>query len=212
MRIAILALALVAPPAVAAAQEVQVATAGEPIWTSGSSLSVTEELVLEDAAKGGGFFSTSGTVDVAAGTVLDNVETSSGIKACSRTSVQLILAHTRACLVDSDADGRFDKYSYNENGKLAALKKPAKYIKRSQAVEIRPSLEARIIYLGATSAGLNLSYREFKDNIARPAFTEELMIPLSTSFPQRVRFKTLEMEIYKIDGMGMQYSIVPARK
>ncbi|WP_260597810.1 hypothetical protein [Sphingomonas endolithica] len=210
MRALVLALGLLATPALAVeANTPRVASAGDPIWSSDPAPTVQNELVLVDAARGGGFFSTAGTVEVLPGTILDYIETKTGPRACSRDTNYVMVWHTRACLIDSDQDGQFDQFSYNENGKIAALKKPAKYTKRPRLVSDNPSFESRIIYLGTTGSTLNLSYREFKNDLARSAFTEELTIPLTSAYPQRVRFKGLEMVIFGIDGLGLRYSISP---
>lgn len=187
----------------------RVATAGDVIWTNAPPPTWGEEIVLLQPAKGGGLLSTSGSVDVPEGTVLTYIDTKRGKKACVLAPTYVIIGHVRACLVDDDGDGSFDHYSYNENGKLAALKAPAKYSVKPVAHSERPSFERRVIYLGATPTTLSLSYREFRDDLARSAFTEELSVPLSSAFPQTVRFKGLEMEISSISGMGMRYSIKP---
>jgi hypothetical protein len=56
---------------------------------------------------------------------------------------------------------------------------------------------------------LRLSYREFSNNMARPAFTEELTIPISKTYPQDVAVKLVKLRIHSIDGLGMRYEILP---
>lgn len=65
-----------------------------------------------------------------------------------------------------------------------------------------------LTYLGSNGSALSLSYREFINDMARPAFTEELQVPLSQPFPQKVRAKGVMFQVDKIDGVGLQYSVL----
>ncbi|WP_242183214.1 hypothetical protein [Sphingomonas sp. CARO-RG-8B-R24-01] len=210
MRMILLVLFAAAGPAVAAdVPEQRTVTAGDVVWSSAPPPAVHYEVVLDQRAKGGSLISSAGLIDVPAGTTLDFVETPSGMKACSRSGTDSIFGRERTCLIDENEDGAFDRYSFNETSKIAPLKSPAKYTKRTVTSLEGPAFERRIIYLGSTPTTLSLSYREFGDSLARSAFTENLTIPLGTAYPQIVRFKGLEMEIANISGMGMRYSIKP---
>jgi hypothetical protein len=57
---------------------------------------------------------------------------------------------------------------------------------------------------------LLLSYREFSGGLARPAFTEELSIPLDKTYPQELRFKGLTIRVDKLNGTGLQYELLAA--
>jgi hypothetical protein len=56
---------------------------------------------------------------------------------------------------------------------------------------------------------LSLSYREFSDDMARPAFTEDLSVPMGATFPQPIVVKGQRFIVHKIDGTGLTYQLSP---
>jgi hypothetical protein len=89
------------------------------------------------------------------------------------------------------------------------LKVKVPYSLKRIVVDTSESFKQVILYQGATSDTLRLSYREFKDNMARQAFTEELTIPLDKTFPQDIAVKAVKLRIHKINGLGMTYEVLP---
>lgn len=222
MRVFLLMLSLITVPVAAAEHLVTVtspsdgkehtASAGDVVWSKRTArVSVDQETtyVLDERALGGGFFSTKGTADKGVGSRLIGVETKSGVKACEINATDLIVGRVRACFTDEDGDGAFDHYSYKENASLGPLRQPARYhrVVSSEETE-RSNFQSQVTYLGVSAGALSLSYREFSDDMARPAFTETLSIPLNPVYPQSVRFKGVEMKVVKIDGLGLRYQIV----
>ena len=66
-----------------------------------------------------------------------------------------------------------------------------------------------IVYLtGIANNTLRLSYREFKNDFARPAFTQDLEFGLNDILPQEVNFKNVRMRILQADGNGLKYVII----
>jgi hypothetical protein len=136
--------------------------------------------------------------------LLTQVSSSTKFKACTD-------AGSGPCGLDDDGDGTFDRMAQDEMSMAIKLKKPVRYTTRS---ETRVQSDARnikqvILYAGATGDTLRLSYREFSNDMARPAFTEELSIPITKTFPQMVAVKDITLRIHGIDGMGLRYEIVP---
>lgn len=130
-------------------------------------------------------------------------------KACqSRTNLGWI-----NCVIDTDGDGRFDRVSFNDVAGAKDITPPVAY----QRIPIRMSVNPRFgegddfkrvfIFTGMAGATLTISYREFLNDLARPAFTESLSIPLTSTFPQKVAVKGHVLEIRGIDGMGLHYSV-----
>ena len=69
------------------------------------------------------------------------------------------------------------------------------------------NFKRELIFTGAMPDTLTVSYREFINNLARPAFTEPLSIPLTKTFPQNISIKGHIIELIKIDGMGLHYTL-----
>jgi hypothetical protein len=113
------------------------------------------------------------------------------------------------CGYDDDGDGDFDRM-LGSGAFAMKLKKAVPYsTKVLTSVSEANSFKQVVLYQGATSDTLRLSYREFKNNMARDAFTQELTIPLSKTFPQDVAVKAVKLRVHKIDGLGMTYEVLP---
>lgn len=113
------------------------------------------------------------------------------------------------CLLDDDGDGVFDRVAGSSISKAHPIGTPVAY-RRLEPVPV-PLLASgftrTLLYQGVTAGTLTLGYREFKDDLARPAFDETLNIPLSNQFPQKFAVKGAIFTVYKIDGLGIDYSI-----
>jgi hypothetical protein len=137
---------------------------------------------------------------VESGTPMFQVDTKVKLKACIQGG---------ACGLDDDGDGTFDRMAKDDIASAFKLKKKVAYRKERMTVDNPDSLKQVILYSGATVDTLRLSYREFSNNMARPAFTEELIIPITAKFPQDVAVKAVKFRIHSIDGLGMKYEILP---
>ena len=113
----------------------------------------------------------------------------------------------RNCLVDTNEDGRFDKVIYSEDGFSKTIDPPAPYHRGIVEVSGDASQNFRrlLIYSGVSGGALRLSYREFSNDMARPAFTEDLTIPLDSTYPQEIAVKSYRFSIEAIDGIGIHY-------
>lgn len=139
-------------------------------------------------------------ITVPAGSTMFPVSTRVSLKACLPNG---------ACGLDDDGDGTFDRMAKDDYSTALKLKVKVPYKLSRVEVERPDSLRQVVMYQGATTDSLRLSYREFQNNMARPAFTEDLTIPLGTSFPQDVAVKKIKLRVHSIDGLGMRYEILP---
>ncbi|WP_379547195.1 hypothetical protein ACFCW2_13675 [Qipengyuania sp. DSG2-2] len=137
---------------------------------------------------------------VEAGTPLFPVSTRTEHKACVPDG---------PCGLDDDGDGTFDRMSADQVKSALKLKVPVPYRKVRITVDSPENLRKIVIYTGATSDTLRLSYREFINDLARPAFTEELVIPIGATYPQDVAVKNVKLRVHAIDGLGLRYEILP---
>ncbi len=151
------------------------------------------------------------TVDLPAGSALVILR-ERRLKAC-RTVTHLRNIGTKIwsdCLFDLDDDGRFERVSYNSSGASKRLDPPVAY--RRDEIEMvgdagSSNFRKELRYLGSDRTSLKLSYREFSNDIARPAFSEDLEIPLGETFPQDIAVKNQVITLFGIDGMGLRYAI-----
>ena len=111
-----------------------------------------------------------------------------------------------ACLIDADQDGKFDTVTSDRLGANAKIKEPIPY-QISQEMVIDPRAVQRIlIYSGGSDRSINLSYREFTaDGMARPAFTENFVIPID-KYPAVISVKSTRFTVYRVSSEGAEVS------
>lgn len=135
------------------------------------------------------------------------------LKACrERTSLTIsgmTILGWSDCLIDKDEDGKFELVSFNEVGGTKPISPPVAYLRETvPTVGVNEhSFKKTLTYLGKSGNDLKLSYREYSNDLARPAFTEELSLPLNPSFPQKFRVKGITFVINSIDGEGLGYMV-----
>lgn len=139
------------------------------------------------------------------GEQLYRVNTSKAFKACW---TKLGSEGYPPCLIDDDGDGRFDRAASNSMRKAYPLATPVAYHRDTVFLPpVTAGLTRSILYQGATADGLKLSYREFSNDLARPAFSEDIIIPITKSFPQQFAVKGAVFTIFGIDGLGLTYQV-----
>ncbi|WP_419826829.1 hypothetical protein [Sphingomonas sp.] len=118
-----------------------------------------------------------------------------------------------ACLTDRDRDGTFDSVSAQSvMGTTKLLKGPLPY-KLSDVPENAGANnhQATLIYQGAAAGTLRLSYREFSNDMARPAFTEDLSFPITDAYPQTVTWRDTKITLLALSSDGLRYRIEVAK-
>lgn len=152
------------------------------------------------------------SVDLPAGATLMTIR-EKRLKACRARTVASLGGYSfggwEDCLIDSDQDGRFEKVSFNEVGGAKPVDPPVSYTKTLVPVigDGSASFRKTITFLGKSGSDIRLSYREFSNDMARPAFTEDLSLPVPESFPAAMVVKDLKLTILGLDGNGLRYRI-----
>lgn len=70
------------------------------------------------------------------------------------------------------------------------------------------SIERRILYSGRTGDRLLLSYREFREGLARPAFTQDVVFDLSKG--REIGFRGARFEIINASNTSVRYRLLRA--
>lgn len=79
------------------------------------------------------------------------------------------------------------------------------FIKSDIPSRAENSFKAQLIYSGVSGSTLKLAYREFADDYARAAFSQDLQYDLNES--KTVAFKSLRIEILKATNSTVQYVV-----
>jgi hypothetical protein len=70
----------------------------------------------------------------------------------------------------------------------------------------RDSFKMELLYSGVFQSTLTLTYREFKDDLARPAFTQELKYDLSQG--DEIGFRSARFRVLKATNTGLTYQVI----
>lgn len=64
------------------------------------------------------------------------------------------------------------------------------------------------LYQGKVENKIKISFREFKDDMARPAFTQDIEYELEGNKPTIIGFKGLRIEVKKLTNLNITYSVI----
>jgi hypothetical protein len=182
-----------------------VASVGETIYEK-SHLAVIPAFIVESSFSGKNVFA---RVTINAGDKFIQIPSKARLKACRSVSVEAFLKKEyNACLYDDNGDGMFDRFGGNEVQGGKHLPQPIVYKPSEFVSPMSDSVKQTVIFLGSTKDSLRMSYREFINDMARPAFTEEYTFPLTDAFPQPVSFKGVKLSVSGIDGEGLHYTVI----
>jgi len=137
---------------------------------------------------------------IAAGAVLTPVQSNAKFKACDGYG---------ACAFDDDGDGTFDRIAHDSSSSALRLAAPVKYEMREVIVPAANNFRQVTLFLGTANESIRLSYREFANDLARPAFTEEMTFPVPRAFPATLAFKDVKLLVSGIDSAGIHYRVEP---
>jgi hypothetical protein len=112
------------------------------------------------------------------------------------------------CMIDRDGDGKFERLGEDAGFVTQKIEPPVEYDRAEVAVSDGPSFRRSISYVGRTSTNLRFGYREFVNDMARPAFAEELTFEVPTTFPDIIVFRDLQIEVLGVSNAGLRYRIV----
>lgn len=81
------------------------------------------------------------------------------------------------------------------------------FVEKTNVVTLgKDSFSKELIYSGMSQNTITISYREFSDNAARPAFAQELKYDLSQSDP--IGFRGARFQIVKATNSGLVYKVI----
>jgi len=121
------------------------------------------------------------------------------------------------CLIDSNNDGEFERVAYSSVFPAAQmwaesypLNSKVRYKKNITVTKLfgEDSFKKEIIYQGIAKGVIYVSYREFKDDIARPAYTQRAQYDANTDGSGVIAFKGLRINVTKADPSSIKYTVV----
>ena len=114
----------------------------------------------------------------------------------------------QVCLTDEGNTGSFTHVGNYIYGAFSKLDKPAKYeIKPSPPIPRNDSFKYEALYQGKIGNKIKISFREFKNDMARPAFTQDIDYELEKDNNTIIGFKGLRVEVIKATNMDITYKV-----
>lgn len=116
---------------------------------------------------------------------------------------------TIACLIDEDKDGTFDYAMFSTREKYFELSAKTPYSTETieTHTESKGALRVDFLYQGYARGILRFSYREFRDGLARPAFTQELTYEAESGGAAVVGFRGMRIKVLKADNEKITYVV-----
>lgn len=117
--------------------------------------------------------------------------------------------NTMVCLTDLDSSGYFTHFGAGAQVGSYELDNPAKYkVEPTPAALKENSFKYIVLYQGLTDNKIKISFREFKNNMARPAFTQEIDYELDKDGSTIIGFKGLRVEVIEVTNMDIKYKVI----
>jgi hypothetical protein len=114
-----------------------------------------------------------------------------------------------ACLIDTDNDGYFDNAAYGNNDYSYPLQNKVHYIMTQTPPTLtQDSFRYIVLYQGKAGSSIKLSFREFKDDYARPAFTQDIQYELNVRGDTEIGFKGMRMLVHSATNTAITYTVI----
>jgi hypothetical protein len=115
-----------------------------------------------------------------------------------------------ACLIDYSDASRFDYVMFKNRDRVFPLTSPVTYtVVKGEPTETAQESKFRreLLYQGLSKGTIKLSYREFANDMARPAFTQEVLYDLENNGKTTVVFKGLRIKVLEATSARIKYIV-----
>lgn len=186
----------------------RVANVGDVIYTKYDYVA-QKGARLTDGYEGGFLL---GRVGVPAGTFLRALGVGGSVEYCTERELYydpLTGPYDVVCFADWDRDGRFEKVRVPslKFGNWGEVKgSPLAFREDSQTLE--SGFKKELLYQGISGSTVTVAYREYSDDLIRPAFQQQASYTLEAPGPTTVGFQEVRIEIYGADNQGLDYRVV----
>lgn len=117
--------------------------------------------------------------------------------------------HRTTCFIDPVGSGTFTKMTAAPG--VVWLEKdlpsPVGYSKSEQIFPRSDSFKYELLYQGVSGKTIRLSYREFLDDLARPAYFQDVSYDIGT-LPVTLTFRTVKLEVFSADNNALSYRVL----
>jgi len=127
---------------------------------------------------------------------------------CGKSSVSgpgFVESGVYACFIDLDNNGEFEAVMYADS--KMDLNEKAKYTKINEAATHQDGFKRELIFQGRTEKTVKFKYREFMNDMARPAFSQDIEYFIDKNGTTSGNFKGLQIDITSIEGNYIKYRV-----
>ncbi len=123
---------------------------------------------------------------------------------------------SRICLADQNSDGRFEVWRAPEGPPARVRWAPlhtevAFSVGRSMAPSGR-GFRYELLYQGVSANVVRILYREYVDDLIRPAFQQDVSYTLAPSGPTDIAFRSSRIRVTAADNNGIRYEMLAGLK
>lgn len=87
------------------------------------------------------------------------------------------------------------------------LPRPLAVNKREEAIPRAGSYRNELVFLGSAGKVIRLLYREYMDDLVRPAYSQEVSYDVS-KLPMEIAFRTAKFQVLELDGSSITYKVL----
>lgn len=110
-----------------------------------------------------------------------------------------------ACLRDSKGDGHFDQVDHTGASWGVAQAQPITY--RATEIAQPGGFKVELLYEGISGNVVNITYREFAENMIRPAFQQDLKYTLARS-DEEISFRGARIVVHSATNSKIDYTVL----
>jgi hypothetical protein len=119
---------------------------------------------------------------------------------------------SRVCLADMDSNGKFDSWRAPEGPPArrswAKLVNEVPFVIEGETSATTGGFRYELIYQGIAGNVVSLLYREYINDLARPAFQQDLSYTLSSDGPTEVSFRGTKIRVHSADNNSIKYEVL----
>lgn len=114
-----------------------------------------------------------------------------------------------ACFLDSNGSGMFSHVTAAPGAVWfqKALEPPVPYAASEQIIPRSDAFRYELLLQGVSNRTLRLAFREFLNDMARPAFFQDATYDID-KLPMVVSFRSVRIEVLEADNSGLKYRIL----
>ncbi len=123
---------------------------------------------------------------------------------------EMTYGSTHPCLSDPNKDGFFDNIMDISSmaNSLSPLKENLPYKLITSRYSAGKGFKLELLYQGVSDNNIRVSYREYQNNMARPAFTQDVKYQLDENGKAIIGFKGARIEVIKATNVELTYKVI----